>query len=211
MRIGWGAFVDHRNLVECAAIAEVSRDQPDPVALIEVLPNRHLLGREHPIGKCHDERRARLQHPADIGEGLHRMRQVLDRDGHDRAVELRVIEGQSRARIDIVDDGFGELRVVVHLRLIEPDADHARRSRMRQQMGAPTAHQIEDGAALREQLGIDGADLFDRAVVDVDHEARRHIEEFILGIIEATEKLRFKIGGHIFTTGCRMRRVKSKN
>jgi len=42
----------------------------------------------------------------------------------------------------------------------------------------------------------DGLRLSDRAVIDVRHEAWREVKNFVVGVIEAAKKLRFKIGGH---------------
>src|SRR6202011_2946647 len=110
-----------------------------------------------------------------------------------RAVKLRIVEGESLIGVDVVNDGLGNLRIVLHLSAIEADADHARGTYVFVQVRAPTAHQVEDGAALWKQLGIDLTDLGDGAVIYMDYEARHRVEKFIFGIVDAAKELRFKI------------------
>jgi hypothetical protein len=69
-------------------------------------------------------------------------------------------------------------------------------------MGAPTAHQVEDGAALRKQLRVELADLGNRAIIYVNQEARHRVESLILGVVDAAKKLGFKISGHFHRAFC---------
>ena len=98
--------------------------------------------------------------------------------------------------IDIVNDNLGERRIVFHLGAIQPEADHARRPDVRRKMRSPTAHQIEDRAALRQQLRVDLADLGDRAVVDMRDEARDRVKYLVIGVIDAAEEIGGKLLGH---------------
>jgi hypothetical protein len=50
---------------------------------------------------------------------------------------------------------------------------------------------------LRKQLRINLADLPNRAVIYMDHEARRRVEKLVLGVIDAAKKLGFKMRGHL--------------
>ncbi len=97
-----------------------------------------------------------------------------------------------------MNDRLGDLRIIVHLGAIEPDPDDAGGAHLRGEMGAPAAHHIEDGAAGREQLRVDLADLRDRAIIYMDDEAGGGVEILVLRIIDTAKKLRFKVGSAFF-------------
>jgi hypothetical protein len=67
---------------------------------------------------------------------------------------------------------------------------------MRRQMRPPTAHQVEDRAALREDLRVDLADLRDSAVVDMRYEAGDRVKYLIIVVIDASEEIGGKLSGH---------------
>jgi hypothetical protein len=79
-------------LLEGRALGKVVDHQVDPLLLARIGPDCHRLGRKHPIGKGHDERRAGFQHAPDRGEDLERMDEILHRNGQHRAVERRVVK-----------------------------------------------------------------------------------------------------------------------
>jgi hypothetical protein len=63
-------------------------------------------------------------------------------------------------------------------------------------MRPPTAHQVENLSALREQLRVDLADLRDRTVVDMRDESRDRVKYLIIVVIDAPEEIRGKLPGH---------------
>jgi Mg-chelatase subunit ChlD len=63
-------------------------------------------------------------------------------------------------------------------------------------MRSPTAHQIEDRAALRQQVRVDLADLRNRTVVDMRDEPRDRVKYLIIVVIDASEEIRGKLLGH---------------
>jgi hypothetical protein len=67
---------------------------------------------------------------------------------------------------------------------------------MRRQMRPPTAHQVEDRAALREDLRVNLADLRDRTVIDMRDESRDRVKYLIIVVIDASEEIGGKLSGH---------------
>jgi len=120
----------------------------------------------------------------------------LHRDRDHRAVELVIGKRHPRLAIEVVHNNLAERRIIFHLRPIHPKPDHTRRPQMRRQMRPPTAHQIEDRAALREQLRVDLADLRNRTVVDVSDEPRDRVKYLIIIVIDASKEIRGKLPGH---------------
>jgi len=54
-------------------------------------------------------------------------------------------------------------------------------------VAAPAAHQIEQAAARRKNLGVQAAERGDRAVVDVDDLARNDIEAIVRRLVVTRE------------------------
>jgi hypothetical protein len=63
-------------------------------------------------------------------------------------------------------------------------------------MRPPTAHQVEDRAALRDDLRIDLTDLGNCAVVDMSDHPRNRVKYLIIGVIDAPEEILGKLSGH---------------
>src|SRR5260370_7102430 len=93
-------------------------------------------------------------------------------------------------------DDVGQRRILFHLCAIHPEPDHSRRPDMRRQMRPPTAHQIEDRAALRQNLRVNLADLSDRAVIDMRDESRDRVKYLIIVVIDAPEEIGRKLFSH---------------
>src|SRR5260370_31188019 len=93
-------------------------------------------------------------------------------------------------------DDVGQRRILFHLCAIHPEPDHSRRPDMRRQMRPPTAHQIEDRAALRQNLRVNLADLSDRAVIDMRDESRDRVKYLIIVVIDAPEEIGRKLLRH---------------
>ena len=66
-------------------------------------------------------------------------------------------------------------------------ADHLGVAHLRRQMADPAAHQVEQYAAVRQGRPVQFGQCGDRAVVDMQHEARRLVEEFVLFRVEFGE------------------------
>jgi hypothetical protein len=58
---------------------------------------------------------------------------------------------------------------------------------MRRQMRSPTAHQVEDRAALGQELRVDLTDLRDCTIVDMSNESRDRVKYLIIVVIDASK------------------------
>ena len=71
-------------------------------------------------------------------------------------------------------------------------------------MRTPTGEEIENRPARREQVGVDFADLGNRAIVDMHHQSRMLVEQFVIGVVDAAEEIWFGSFGHNPSRRCRM-------
>ena len=94
-------------------------------------------------------------------------RQMLDRYADCRTVELGGGERQVRIAVQILYVPFVEKRVFCQLSGIETNPDDPRIGNFRRQMADPTRHQIENGAAGRQDLTIEIGDRGDRGRIDL--------------------------------------------
>ena len=115
------------------------------------------------------------------------MDHVLDRDGAHRAIEGLVTERQARLAVDVVHDGLRQLRVLGHLLGVQSQPDDLARGGTGRQVAAPATHQIQEGAARRQHLGVQSPERGDRPVVDVDNLARERIEAIVRRVVVPLE------------------------
>src|SRR5205085_8726897 len=96
-------------------------------------------------------------------------------------------ERQAWLAVDIVHDGLRQLRVVGHLLGVQSQPDDLARGGTGRQVATPATHQIEEGAARRQYLGVQPLERGDRAVVDVDDLAREGIEAIVRRVVVPLE------------------------
>src|SRR5207245_10790284 len=136
----------------------------------------------------HDDGRARPEHAAHLAQEEDGVDHVLNRDRAHRAVELRVAERESWITIHVVNDVAPELWVVRHLLRVQTQSHDGARAEAGREMTAPTAHQIEEAATGRQNLGVQLPERGDRAVVDVDDLARNDVEAIVRRLVVPRER-----------------------
>ncbi len=134
--------------------------------LIEQAPAGDGFGCQTSVREGDDQRRARLQHPRDLADHLAGTPEILDRAAQRRAVEFSIGKGQHRVAVQILRPPFVEKRVLGQGLAIDPDADDAAIGRLGRQMRDPARHDVENGAAGRQQLAVKIGDGGNRRAID---------------------------------------------
>jgi hypothetical protein len=132
---------------------------------------------------------AYLQHPSDLTQHLHGPGQIIYGDADPRSVELPADEWQAGVRVQVLDGVGVEPLVAAQLHLVHAEPDHTPVLDLGREVAHPTAHQVEDLSASREQFPVQLRDRRYCGLVNVRDEPGRPVESLVRRLVGPPESL----------------------
>ena len=171
---------------------QIGGDEVEAAAVGGGAPDADSFGGKHSVGEGYDKDAAGLEDAVDFLKDGDGMGEVLDGYGDDYGVKLPVGKGQFRVAVDVVEQVVVEVGVFGHFDGVQAQAGQAGFGMVGGPVGAPTAHQVEDGRVRRDETAESGGNGGDSASVDVDDQAGLGVKEGVVLFVLPAEVFRGK-------------------